>query len=208
MLRSHRYERLTTAQTSQGFFQSSRSPKTVNGLLDTACSADLQSCKSVMNNYAAGIKATGACGSDFEAQNPNVLEAYQGFLAYEAVYTATCLRSTQTNGYCFTGAITNTSSPTDSYVYYLPLGISLPASTEPTCNQCLETTMNNYAQYAGNGTLPLSAVYGSAVQTMDLVCGPKFVTAAVPKVVGAAASLTPSSILLTVISLAAATLLL
>lgn len=169
----------------------------MNRLLDESCSADVGSCKTLMSGYVRTLKSQGGCGADFQAQNPNVMEAYQGFLAYESVYNATCLKSNETNGYCFTDAITNASSPTSSYIYYLPLGIPLPSGTMPACNECLETTMDNYAPGAGNGTLPLSTVYGSAVQQMNTACGPKFITASVPRVTGAAHHLRPPSGLLT-----------
>ena len=173
---------------------------TLNQILNLSCSADLQSCKDVMSSYVKTLKAPGGCGADYQAQNPDVMEAYQGLLAYESVYYATCLRSNQTNAYCFTDAITDASNPTSSYIYYLPLGLSLPAGTTPACNQCLATTVNNFAAYAGNGTLPLSSVYGEAVQQIDLACGPKFVTAQVPKVTGVAGHIKPTpGLLLTVV---------
>ena len=139
-----------------------------------------------MANYAKQLLSKGACKADFDAENPNVLEAHQGFLAYEAVYQATCQKSPDLSSYCFTDAVTNASSPTSSYIYFLPLGLDLPAGTAPTCNECLATTMNDYATFAGNGTLPLSSVYANAVQTIDQTCGPNFVTAQVPPVVGLA----------------------
>lgn len=188
-------------QTSQTFFQASRHADQVNQILDASCSVDLQGCKNVMSNHVKTLKTQGGCGADLEAQNPNVMEAYQGFLAYESVYNATCLRSSQTNDYCFTDAVTNASSPTSSYIYYLPLGIGLPAGNMPACTQCTATTLNNYAAFAGNGTLPLSTVFADAVQEMDLACGPKFVTAAVPKVTGIAGRTRLSTELLTALLL-------
>lgn len=135
------------------------------------------------------MKEDTSCGNEYKAQNPKVLQAYDGFVAYEPVYKATCMKDTTSGGYCFANAVTNSSSPTSSYVYYLPLGLPLPAGTMPTCNTCLSNTMKAYAPYAGNASTPLSSVYGSAVGQMDVACGPTFVTE-VPTVKGAAASLT------------------
>ena len=146
-----------------------------------------------MAGFVNTLKSQGGCGSDFQAQNPHVMQAYQGFLAYESVYNATCRKSTEKDRYCFTNAVTNSSSPTSSYVYYLPLGISLPSGTMPACNNCLENTVNDYSTAAGNGTLPLSSVYASAVEQIDNACGSRFITAAVPKVTNVAGRLHSSS---------------
>jgi len=60
-------------------------------------------------------------------------------------------------------------------VYYLPLGLSLPAGTRPACNQCLQNTMAIFANTASNSTSALSGDYGQAAQMIDVSCGPKFV---------------------------------
>ena len=160
-----------------------------------------------MNSYANQLRSQGGCGADYNAQNPNVLEAWQGFLAYGEVYNATCLRSSQNNDYCFTDAVTNSSSPTSSYIYYLPLGISLPNGIMPTCNQCLADTMNNYAPSAGNGTQPISSVFRTAVNQVDQACGSKIVTAAIPNVTGAADRTRSSQILLVSLLIAVFTII-
>ena len=82
----------------------------------------------------------------------------------------------------FADAITNTSSPTDSYIYYLPLGIALPGGARPTCSQCLNKTMAIFANAASNASQPISANYISAAQEIDLGCGPNFVNATIPAV--------------------------
>lgn len=162
-----------------------------------------------MSSYAAQLKTSGGCGADFDRQNPMVIEAYDGFVGYPAVYEAACRKtsspvsSSSTNGntstggvgggggetYCYTDAVTNTAAPTSSYIYYLPVGLALPAGTMPECTQCLSQTMAAYAKYAGNGTQPLSAVYGDAMSQITLSCGPNFVNATVPVVKGAAAGM-------------------
>ena len=151
-----------------------------------------------MASYANQLKANGGCGQDFQRQNPNVIEAYDGFVGYQAVYEATCRKTTSpestastaessdNSSYCYTGAVTNASAPTSSYIYFLPVGLALPSGTMPACTQCLSQTMAAYAKYAGNGSQPLSAVYGEAMSQITLSCGPNFVNATVPVVKGAA----------------------
>ena len=75
----------------------------------------------------------------------------------------------------FANAITNTTAVTDSYPYYLPLGVSLPGSSRPTCNTCLQDTMAIFSSFAGNTTQPISQTYGDAAQQIDIGCGPTFV---------------------------------
>lgn len=133
-----------------------------------------------MSSYANQLVDSSNCLDDYKAGNPIVIKAYNGFLAYELVFGATCLKDgTTANDYCFADAVTNVSSPTSSYVYYLPVGVALSAGATPTCNTCLKTAMSQFAAYATNGTLPISKTYVSAAQQINLVCGPGFVDASV-----------------------------
>ncbi|KAG9557779.1 hypothetical protein KCU79_g9336, partial [Aureobasidium melanogenum] len=159
-------------QTSTSFFSVQRSPVKLAQTLDN-CAADLQN------------------------QNPTVMQAYTGFVAYQSLYHAGCLLNSNTGSYCFSDAVTNASSPTDSYVYYLPLGISLPSTTSPSCSSCLRDTMSVFASTATNRSQPLSKVYGTAAAMIDLTCGADFVNASIPTVpsTGAASLISGSGVL-------------
>ena len=146
-----------------------------------------------MDSYAQQIKSAGGCKSDYERGNPNVRQAYDGFVAYRAVFDAACRRSSDSNKYCFTEAVMNKTSPTSSYVYYLPIGLPLPAGAMPACNTCLRKTIMDYRQYASNATQPLSKTYGPAVKQINLNCGPDFVDASIPSVSGAWSTSLPSA---------------
>lgn len=74
------------------------------------------------------------------------------------------------------------TSPTDSYVYYLPLGIPMPASSLPTCSKCLKDTMSVFADAAANKTQPLSLSYVNAAQQINQNCGPSFVNGTIPNI--------------------------
>lgn len=79
----------------------------------------------------------------------------------------------------FADAITNNSSPSDSYPYYLPLGVELPGGARPTCNDCLEETMGIYANAASNASQPISQTFQDAAEQVNMGCGPNFINSTV-----------------------------
>ncbi|GAB7358476.1 hypothetical protein MBLNU230_g2540t1 [Neophaeotheca triangularis] len=162
-------------QTSNSFFTTSRSLFRLTHSLDTSCNAPFATCSALMANLAQQIQSPRTCGDDLEMQNPQVLQAYHGFLAYEPVYRAGCLQNPETGSYCFANALTNASAPTSSYIYYLPLGVQLPGGTRPACSQCLIDTMAVFASNAGNSSQPVSKTYGQAASMVEMSCGPGYV---------------------------------
>lgn len=192
-------------QNSNSFFMASRSVLRITQTLDATCNVALPTCSKLMNAFAIQLKQDGNCGQDLKNQNPVVVEAYDGLVGYEALYRAGCLKDSD-GDYCklffsfsvkktplcihpwltgtastgFADAITNTSSPSDSYIYYLPLGISLPGGARPTCSECLNRTMAIFATAASNASQPISTNYVRAAQQIDLGCGPTFVNATIP----------------------------
>lgn len=128
-----------------------------------------------MNTLATQIQSPQTCGADLRLQNPQVQQAYRGFLAYTSLYRAGCLQNPTTGDYCLATALTNASAPTSSYIYYLPLGVQLPGGARPACDVCLRDTMAVFAQEAGNASLPVSGTYGPAAGLVEMSCGPGFV---------------------------------
>ena len=110
-------------------------------------------------------------------QNPVVMQAYNGFMAYDPLYKAGCLKDLD-GTYCYAEAATN-ATPSSGYVYYLPLGVPLPSSTRPTCSKCLRDTMSVFSTYAAKSKQALSTDYSAAAQQVDISCGPRFVEATV-----------------------------
>ncbi|KAF1991822.1 hypothetical protein K402DRAFT_416350 [Aulographum hederae CBS 113979] len=160
--------------TSTGFFAASKSLVRITRTLDATCNVDFDKCSALMARLGQQIQSENVCGAEFRATNPPVLQAYDGFIAYQTMYQAACLRDT--NGqYCFADAITNTSSTSDAYPYYLPVGVDLPGGSRPTCNKCLKDTMIIFAGSASNATQPISQTYGNAAQQINIGCGPEFV---------------------------------
>ena len=162
-------------QSSAAFFDDTKFLNTTTLVLEASCSAPLANCSTIMSSYASQLVSSSNCGGDYSDGNPVVLEALYGLLAYEPVYRATCLKDgTAANNYCFADAVTNTSSPTSSYVYYLPVGVDMPADSMPTCNGCLNTTMRELATYASSSTQPLSKTYNAAAREINAYCGAGF----------------------------------
>ena len=187
-------------QTSSSFFQATKHATQLTRVLDASCSIEVDSCDSIMASYAQQLRADGGCGADFKLNNPAVIEAYDGFVGYRAVQQATCRKAAAKEDgagkYCYVNAVTNVSSPTSNYIYYLPVGVGLPAGAMPACNRCLEDTMNGFASFASNETQPVSAVYPQAAQQINLNCGPKYVNSTVQSTSGAAAGHAPPSLTL------------
>lgn len=52
-----------------------------------------------MSRLAQDIRKQSNCGQDYTDQNPLVIQAYNGLIAYEPLYRAGCLKSA-TGSYC------------------------------------------------------------------------------------------------------------
>lgn len=167
-------------QNSNSFFRTSRSSALLSQALDASCNASLAQCSPLMASLASQLIQDSNCGQDYRNQNPLVTQAHAGLVSYEPLYRATCLRNGATGNYCFADAITNTSSPSDSYPYYTALGTVLPAAARPTCDECLQETMDIFAGYAANRDQPVSKTYISSAQQINIGCGPEYVNATVP----------------------------
>jgi hypothetical protein len=131
-----------------------------------------------MAALAANISAAENCASDLSAANPFAQTAKLGLEAYAPLYTASCLRNPVTDAYCFADAVTNISSPTDSYIYYLPVNLSLPAGAQPTCNTCLKNTMAVFEAATSDRSSSIAGDYVSAAQQINVQCGPSYVNQA------------------------------
>ncbi|KAH8595739.1 hypothetical protein B0O99DRAFT_511562 [Bisporella sp. PMI_857] len=173
---------------SDSFFQASKSAFEVTQLLDTTCSADLTVCEPLMASLATNISASANCGSDLTNENPKIQNAQIGLKAYKTLYSASCLRNPQTSAYCFADAVTNSSSPSDSYIYYLPLNTTLPGGRQPTCNSCLKSTMAIFSAATSDRSSSIANTYVAAAQQINIQCGPGFVNASLAAAVQSGAS--------------------
>jgi hypothetical protein len=126
-----------------------------------------------MSNYLTQIKEPAYCGTDYLAENPLVLQAVQGFSSYGVLFDASCLKDAE-GDYCFADAITNASKAANTYPYYLPLGEALPQLNKIDCNDCVQRTMEIFANTTQDGDL-LSKSYETAAQQIDAKCGASWV---------------------------------
>jgi len=176
-------------QSSNSFFQTTKSILRTTQLLDHTCAASPATCNPYIAGLASNISNTHNCAEELRAENPLIQQAQLGLLAYQPLFTASCLRSAS-NSYCFADAVTNASSPTDSYIYYLPLNISLPGGSQPTCDSCLQNTMSVFENTSANRSSVLAGNYVGAAQMINLQCGPDFVAQTLaPEVKSAASSI-------------------
>ncbi|KAL9612939.1 MAG: hypothetical protein Q9167_002468, partial [Letrouitia subvulpina] len=167
-------------QNSMSFFSATKTMAGITRTLNASCGVVEPMCSSVMSTYAAELIKDSNCGNDYNRQNPLIVSVYNGLIAYEPLYRAGCEQDGHGN-YCFANAITNTSSPTDPYIYYMPLGIPLPGGSLPTCSACLKKTMGFFYQAAQNkNQIQLSANYVPAAQMITIDCGPGFVNDTLP----------------------------
>lgn len=148
--------------------------------MDASCSVNSTLCNSYLTTLALNMTSPTVCGPDMTSQIAVVEQVRTGLLAYSTMYTAGCLKDNSTGSYCFADAITNSSSPTDSYVYFLPLNQSLVGGSQPTCNTCLQSTMSVFQTAAANRSSTVSSVYVDSARLINGLCGPGFVNSTIP----------------------------
>lgn len=184
------------SQNSNSYFQTARSVLLLTRLLDFTCAANSTVCVPLMANLATNLTLSTTCKDDYDAGNPQIHQAQLGLLSYRPLFTATCLRNPVTSSYCFADAVTNSTSPDDGFVYFLPLNGSFPTDGKPTCTTCLKDTMAVFSGAEAGGkdakgaNAALAYTYAPASQRINSQCGAGFVNTslAVPVVNGATSS--------------------
>jgi hypothetical protein len=132
---------------------------------------------------AKNLTDSSNCGADFQLGNPVVVQSYLAMVSYQTLYGATCLKDPGSAAYCFASAVTNFTTVSNVYLYYLPLNISLPGSSTPSCSWCVANTMGIFQSAASNRALPIANTYVSAAQQVNTICGPNFVNSTLPNAV-------------------------
>lgn len=182
------------------FFQNEKSFFSATYALDATCNVNYQQCSTMMASLASQLKGQNVCASDLAVQNPLVQQTLSGLLAYPVLYQAGCLKDSLGN-YCFATAVTNTTTASNVYPYYLPLGTPLPTSFKPTCDSCLNKTMQVLAHSASDSSQPISNTYNKAATAVDNVCGANFVPITKKSAAVRAGNWTTSPLTLTVFGL-------
>lgn len=87
------------AQTSSSFFDVSKSYLRITQTLDATCDVNMAQCTATLDDFAREMVAETACKIDYHNDNPVVLQAYNGLVAYKPAYQASCLRDDK-GSYC------------------------------------------------------------------------------------------------------------
>ncbi|KAF7587185.1 hypothetical protein BBP40_007570 [Aspergillus hancockii] len=159
---------------SSSFFTTLRSAPATSRLLDLSCAADVSQCSALMSDLASRITNSDACGKDYSLGNPVVTAAYTDMIIYEPMYRSTCLKNPATTDYCFVDAVTNSSSPADYDIYSVPYGSSIINPPYPTCNKCLQASMDVFSQWAQKNGQPLAKSYIPSAKAINSKCGADF----------------------------------
>lgn len=170
-------------QGSASFFEAEKSAVTITQVLDATCAANVTECTEYLGHLADTILDQDNCLEDFQLENSVVQATYYGLLAYPELYSASCLKDPETDGYCFTAAVTNYTTPSDVYFYLLPLNNTLPGSSVPSCDWCIQNTMSIYRSASANRDHPIAETYENAAQQVNTICGPDFVAEDLPEAV-------------------------
>lgn len=186
-------------QNSQSYVKMVRSDgvQGVESLLAKSCAVDFDQCELVMDSLLATLKKE--CKNDLKSSQSSIVQDAQAdFIAYSAVYKATCAKADVDNAtastvgeYCYTEALfsNSTSAPYDSFLYLLPLGVSFPntsttsntsssasssASMGPSCSSCNKNLLQLYHNLTDHDSF-IRDTYSSAASVLDSSCGADFV---------------------------------
>ncbi|CAK7213196.1 hypothetical protein SCUCBS95973_001718 [Sporothrix curviconia] len=175
-------------QGSRSFFNAEKSLVSITQVLDATCAANATFCTTYLSQLATNLTDSANCGADYKLGNSIVVQAYLGMIAYQPLYAASCLTDPDTGAYCYANAITNLTTTANVYFYYLPLNNTLPTSgSEPSCNWCLQQTMNVFWSSSADRKRPIANTYLSAANQVDTICGPSFVNDTLPVAIASGA---------------------
>ncbi len=150
-------------------------------VLDATCAADVDSCTEFMNTAANNLTAKANCEDEFNNGLSTVVDAYNGLINYQVMYSAGCLQDRATEQYCYANAVTNTSTSSDAYIYFLPYALALPGSSLPSCSWCNKETMDIFHAATAHRNLPISDTYADAARIFNNLCDPNFVNGTLPQ---------------------------
>ncbi|KAH7162564.1 hypothetical protein B0J13DRAFT_13735 [Dactylonectria estremocensis] len=162
-------------QTSQGFFNAQKQLLSIVRVLDATCAANVTYCTEFFDAAAANLTAEGNCKKEYNSGNTVVKQFLFGLQAYEMMYQSTCLQDPDDDMYCFANAVTNLTTASNAYFYYLPYNLTLPGSTVPACSWCIQETMAIFHTASADRSQPVSNTYEAAARQVNTICGLDFV---------------------------------
>ncbi|PCH35402.1 hypothetical protein WOLCODRAFT_139891 [Wolfiporia cocos MD-104 SS10] len=160
---------------STAFIEAQNNLTLLNNVLWGTCNTgpSLDQCTANMDWFAQELQT--ACAIDLKANNELAASTLVGLHAYSLMRATACLPANTTNTYCYIDAVANSGSA-DAYFYELPLGLSVPNGTTPSCSMCIQDVMAVYVE-EGLGTADLGTTYAHAAAVADTACGNGFVQA-------------------------------
>ncbi|KHN95168.1 uncharacterized protein MAM_07053 [Metarhizium album ARSEF 1941] len=167
-------------KSSISFFDAEKELVSIVKVLDATCAADVTKCTKYMTQAAQNLTTNGNCKREFDQNQTQVVQAWQGLKAYKVLYSATCLQDPSSNSYCYANAVTNFTNPSDVYFYFMPFGQPLIASATPSCNWCIQNTMSIYQSASADRQQLLTPTYQAAANLLNARCGPDFVNSTLP----------------------------
>lgn len=99
-------------KTSSSFFDASKSFFRITQTLEATCAVNESQCTATLDGFARELLADTACKTDYNNDNPIVIQAYNGLVAYKPSYQASCLRDDDGN-YCGWSRIMQTQHASD-----------------------------------------------------------------------------------------------
>jgi hypothetical protein len=164
-------------QSSSAVVEAQKNLTLLNSIVWGTCQTTIpaEQCSANMAWFANQLKT--ACATDLLDRNANAVDALAGLQAYDVMRQAGCAADPNTNTYCYINAVHN-SNPSDMYYYNIPIGISLPKSSVPTCSSCTRNLMSLYydaLNTQGAALLPeLAKSYPDASVMTSKSCGASF----------------------------------
>ena len=167
-------------QGSRSFFEAEKKLLSIVRVLDASCSANVTFCTPYLQGVAKNLTSSANCANEYNTGNSVVVMAYEGLMAYNMLYSATCLQDPETSMYCFANAVTNLTTPSNAYIYFLPVNMTLPATATPGCDWCLQQTMGIFQAATSDRQQAIAWTYRSAARQINSICGPEFVNDTLP----------------------------
>lgn len=149
--------------------------------MDATCAANVTYCTEFFDGAAKNLTASENCKQEWDDGDTTVKEFLYGLQAYEMMYQATCLQDPDSDMYCYANAVTNTTTASNAYFYYLPYNLTLPGSTVPSCSWCVQETMAIFHTASADRSQPISNTYEAAARQVNTICGIDFVNSTLPK---------------------------
>ncbi|KAM3467538.1 hypothetical protein NHJ6243_000159 [Beauveria neobassiana] len=162
-------------RTSTSFFEAEKQLVSIVRVLDATCAPDAAQCETFLTQAAKNLLDPSNCKTEYDAGQVQVTEALDGLRAYRVLRAATCLQDPATQNYCFASAVTNITNPSDIFLYSMPLGLSLPGASTPSCGVCTTQTMAVFHAATGDRGQQITGTYRDAARQVNAICGPGFV---------------------------------